>query len=105
MSDGGSPITGYVLEKRLYGQNAAWERVTFGNINDVRYRVTGLTPQKTYEFRVAALNLAGQGEYSENSVPIVAASAPSKPSINMGMLARDLTVLAGEPANVSLKLY
>ncbi|KAI6175533.1 hypothetical protein M3Y97_00699600 [Aphelenchoides bicaudatus] len=100
LSDGGSPITGYVLEKRLYNQNAPWERATFGTITDVRYRVTGLTPQKTYEFRVAALNAAGQGEYSENSVPIVAASAPSKPSINMGMLARDLTVMAGEPANM-----
>jgi hypothetical protein len=99
-SDGGSPIIGYALEKRLYGQDANWDRVTFGNITDTRYCVTGLTPQKTYEFRVAAINAAGQGEYSENSVPIVAAAAPSKPSINMGMLARDLTVLAGEPANM-----
>uniref|UniRef100_A0A1I7S352 non-specific serine/threonine protein kinase n=1 Tax=Bursaphelenchus xylophilus TaxID=6326 RepID=A0A1I7S352_BURXY len=100
LTDGGAPITGYVLEKRLYGSNERWEKVTFGNITDTRYRVTGLIPQKTYEFRVAGVNAAGQGEYSENSVPIVAAKAASKPNINMGMLARDLTVLAGEPANL-----
>lgn len=61
--DVSSQNLGYVLEKRLYGQNANWERVTFGTITDTRYRATGLTPQKTYEFRVAALNAAGQGEY------------------------------------------
>uniref|UniRef100_A0A915DB47 Titin n=1 Tax=Ditylenchus dipsaci TaxID=166011 RepID=A0A915DB47_9BILA len=84
LSDGGAPI----LEGCL------------GNISDTKYRVTGLIPHRSYEFRVAAVNTAGQGEYSENSVPIIAASSPSKPVISMGMLAKDLVVLAGEPAKM-----
>uniref|UniRef100_A0AC34GPF1 Twitchin n=1 Tax=Panagrolaimus sp. ES5 TaxID=591445 RepID=A0AC34GPF1_9BILA len=97
--DGGAPILGYVVEKREAGTHD-WQKATFGNVTDTRYRITGLTAHKQYEFRVAAINAAGQGEYSENSGPIMASSAASKPLISMGMLARDLTVMAGEPAKI-----
>ena len=101
LSDGKSPITGYVLERRLAdGSGGPWERATFGTIVDTRFRATGLVAQRSYSFRVAAVNAAGQGAWSEPSAAIVAANAPSRPSINMGMLARDLTVLAGQPANL-----
>lgn len=40
------------------------------------------------------------GDYSESSMPILAASSPSKPIISMGMLARDLVVMVGEPAKL-----
>uniref|UniRef100_A0A914D8F9 Fibronectin type-III domain-containing protein n=1 Tax=Acrobeloides nanus TaxID=290746 RepID=A0A914D8F9_9BILA len=97
--DGGAPIIGYVLEKREAG-TGNWERVSFGNIPDTKYRVTGLTPHRTYEFRVAAVNAAGQGDYSDNSVPINASKAASKPVISMGMLARDVIAFAGQPAKI-----
>ncbi|KAI1733007.1 fibronectin type III domain-containing protein [Ditylenchus destructor] len=99
LHDGGAPILGYVLEKRESG-TTAWEKAAFGNISDTRYRVTNLTPHHTYEFRVAAVNVAGQGEWSENSVPIVAAASASKPVISMGMLAHDIIAFAGEPAKI-----
>lgn len=88
-----------MLEKREAGTNN-WERVTFGNIPDTKFKVTGLTPLKTYEFRVAAVNAAGQGEYSDNSVPILASKAASKPIISMGMLARDVVAMAGTPVKI-----
>jgi hypothetical protein len=88
-----------VLEKREAG-TGNWERVSFGNIPDTKYRVTGLTPHRTYEFRVAAVNAAGQGDYSDNSVPINASKAASKPVISMGMLARDVIAFAGQPAKI-----
>ena len=66
--DGGAPITGYVLDKREAGKNAPWERAAFGNVPETRFKVTGVKPQHTYEFRVAAVNTAGQGGWSENSV-------------------------------------
>lgn len=78
----------------------SWEKVSFSNIADTKFRVTNLTPQKTYEFRVAAINAAGQGEFSENSAGILASSAASKPIISMGMLARDLIAFVGEPAKI-----
>lgn len=97
--DGGAPVIGYVLEKREAG-TGNWERVAFGNIPDTRHKVTGLTPHKTYEFRVAAVNAAGQGDYSDNSVPITASKAASRPIISMGMLARDVIAFAGQPAKI-----
>uniref|UniRef100_A0AC34RIM6 Twitchin n=1 Tax=Panagrolaimus sp. JU765 TaxID=591449 RepID=A0AC34RIM6_9BILA len=97
--DGGAPILGYVVERREVGTNE-WQKATFGNVTDTKYRVTGLTAHKQYEFRVAAVNVAGQGDYSENSGPILAASQASKPIITMGILARDLIVLVGETAKI-----
>lgn len=98
LHDGGAAITGYTLEKREVG--AAWEKASFGNISETRFRVTNLVAQKTYEFRVAAINAAGQSDWSENSVPIVASSGALKPRISMGMLARDLTAFVGDPAKI-----
>lgn len=63
-------------------------------------QVTGVQPQHAYEFRVAALNAAGQGEWSEPSAHIVAAPSPCKPLISMGMLARDMVVMVGEPVKL-----
>lgn len=98
-SDGGAPIQGYVIEKREVG-SSEWSKAAFGNILDTKHRVTGLTPKKTYEFRIAAFNAAGQGEYSANSVPITADNAPTKPKINMNMLTRDVLAYAGERAKI-----
>ncbi|KAK0400071.1 hypothetical protein QR680_003339 [Steinernema hermaphroditum] len=98
-SDGGAPIQGYIVEKREIGTNQ-WLKAAFGNIPDTRLRVTGLTPRKTYEFRVCAVNAAGPGAFSENSVPIMAAHAPMKPRIDMAMLTRDIIAHAGEPAKI-----
>uniref|UniRef100_A0A7E4VU92 non-specific serine/threonine protein kinase n=1 Tax=Panagrellus redivivus TaxID=6233 RepID=A0A7E4VU92_PANRE len=97
--DGGAPIQGYIVEKREV-VTGDWQKATFANVLDTKFRVTGLTANKQYEFRVSAVNIAGQGEYSENSAPILAASAASKPIISLGMLSRDLTVMAGEPAKI-----
>jgi len=40
--------------------------------------VKGLTEGKPYEFRVAAVNEAGPGEYAETKQPIKPAPAPSQ---------------------------
>ncbi|CAD6198887.1 unnamed protein product, partial [Caenorhabditis auriculariae] len=98
-SDGGAPIQGYVIEKREVGTKE-WSKAAFGHIPDTKHRVTGLTPKKTYEFRVAAVNAAGQGEYSQNSAPITADRAPTKPKVNMAMLTRDVLAYAGEKAKI-----
>ncbi len=61
--------------------------------------MTGLTPKKTYEFRVCAVNAAGPGEFSANSAPICAQNAACRP--RMSMLTRDIIAYAGEPAKVT----
>uniref|UniRef100_A0A1I7XS04 non-specific serine/threonine protein kinase n=1 Tax=Heterorhabditis bacteriophora TaxID=37862 RepID=A0A1I7XS04_HETBA len=106
LSDGGAPIQGYIIEKREAGTKE-WTRASFGTVPDTKYRVrtglgsvTALTPKKTYEFRVCAVNAAGSGAYSENSVPIAADSSPTRPIINMSMLTKDIIAYAGETARI-----
>lgn len=56
--DGGSPITGYMIEKKE-GMAGRWSKASLTNITDTRYTVTGLTQDETYEFRVMAKNAVG----------------------------------------------
>ena len=50
-NDRGSPITGYVLEKRKVG--GGWGKAMHAVITDVNYRVTGLEENCEYEFKVS----------------------------------------------------
>ena len=57
-SDGGSPITGYVLERQS-PTSSRWVRVNKSPIRDTVYTVTDLNEGEEYEFRVMAENAAG----------------------------------------------
>ena len=65
--DGGAPITGYVLEYREEGQ-MKWKSIS-EEIPDAKHVKKGLQKDSLYEFRVAAVNKAGQGPFSEASQP------------------------------------
>lgn len=69
--DGGSPITGYIVEKRDTSRDR-WSPVNKSPIPDTSYLVTGLLEGNQYEFRVRAVNKAGQ---SQPSVPCEAIKA------------------------------
>uniref|UniRef100_A0A671SAM9 Titin n=1 Tax=Sinocyclocheilus anshuiensis TaxID=1608454 RepID=A0A671SAM9_9TELE len=86
--DGGSPISGYIIERRHKG--GKWIRVNKTPCKDLRYRVLGLFEDNEYEFRVFAENIAG---FSGPS-PI---SDPAKPC-------RPITV-PGPPVNPKVKDY
>ncbi len=85
-SDGGSPITGYVVEKRDRF-STLWTPVTKREIPDTSFTVSGLSEGMEYEFRVVAQNKAGPGKYSEATRPTVARppynipGAPSQPDV------------------------
>ncbi|KAF4532834.1 hypothetical protein B566_EDAN018931 [Ephemera danica] len=65
-TDGGSPITGYVIEKRLKGEDK-WTKAVHAHVPDLTHKVINLMENHEYEFRVAAVNAAGQGPFSAAS--------------------------------------
>jgi hypothetical protein len=71
VKDGGSPITGYVIEKREKG-SPRWTKAGETKGPDCKGRAENLEEGVTYEFRVRAVNAAGPGEPSEASKPITA---------------------------------
>ncbi len=76
-SDGGSPITGYLITP--YIGTTAQAGITVGDV--LSYDVTGLTNGTTYTFTVAAINAINTGPPSEQSNPVTPATAPGAPTI------------------------
>lgn len=72
-SDGGTPITGYIVERHLQGASR-WSKVTKQPINPDTTHVIAedLVEGSEYEFRVIACNKVAQSEPSAPSRMIVA---------------------------------
>ncbi len=77
-SDGGSPITGYVVTPFIGATAQATQ--TF-NSTATSEDVTGLTNGTTYTFEVAAINSAGTGPNSAASNAVTPVSTPGAPTI------------------------
>ena len=77
-NDGGAPITGYHLEKRLTS-SSRWIKVNKDAYPDLKTKVGDLIEDSEYEFRVAAENKAGIGPYSAPSAPFTAKNPWQKP--------------------------
>uniref|UniRef100_A0AAY5ENC7 Sidekick cell adhesion molecule 1a n=1 Tax=Electrophorus electricus TaxID=8005 RepID=A0AAY5ENC7_ELEEL len=81
--DGNSPLLHYVVE--LSENNSPW-RVYLANVNPALMTtvVTGLTPARTYQFRVCAVNQVGKGQYStQTNRLMLREEPPSAPPKNI----------------------
>lgn len=63
LSDGGSALTGYVVEKRLATVSAStkWTRVVTLDVHCLQYCIDNLKDKSSYSFRVLAENEVGLG--------------------------------------------
>lgn len=101
-NDGGSPVTGYVVEKRD-SPDGEWRKCSPANLSENKFTVPGLQENKPYEFRVCAVNEAGPGEYSGTSDEIYARPPPCAPKIDWdNFRLRDITVREGEPFKINI---
>ncbi|CAH1785273.1 unnamed protein product [Owenia fusiformis] len=101
-SDGGSPITGYVVEKREKGDKRGWTKATVSPILDPEITVPNLIEGHEYEFRVAAVNKAGPGDWSDDSGRIKAQPPPSAPKVGRDWNGKDIIAIAGQPFQISV---
>ncbi|HKU33408.1 MAG TPA: fibronectin type III domain-containing protein [Candidatus Nitrosotalea sp.] len=77
VDDGGSPITGYKIERSL-DSSSIWNTVVPNTGNtDTTYSDTGLSSNTTYTYRVSSINSAGTSSPSNTSSATTDASAPA----------------------------
>ncbi|KAK1902396.1 Titin, partial [Dissostichus eleginoides] len=99
-SDGGSPLTGFVIEKKERN-SLLWMRANESLVKATQYTCTGLMEGVEYTFRVAALNMAGQGKPCKQTDIIIARTAidpPGKPEV-MDVTKHSVSLVWSRPTN------
>ncbi len=76
VSDGGSPITGYVVTRYV---GVSPMGTTPFNDTLTTHTITGLTNGTTYRFKVQAVNAIGTSAFSGTSNPVIPATVPDAP--------------------------
>ena len=69
MSDGGSPIEGYIVEKCAPG-SSRWTKVNRQPIKSTEMNYNDVSVGEEWQFRVTAVNAAGQGKPSEATLAV-----------------------------------
>lgn len=100
-SDGGAPITGYIIEyKDKFGKEWIKGKEIEGNV--LQGTIDGLKEGQQYEFRIRAVNKGGPGEPSDPTKPIIAKSRFVKPFI-VGDGLNNLVVKKGQIIKYDIK--
>ncbi|KAM7380980.1 hypothetical protein PAMP_004243 [Pampus punctatissimus] len=101
MYDGGSDVTGYVVEILEEGTEQ-WYRATTKALKTNEYVAAGLTANRKYRFRVAAINSNGTGDFSEPSAELEPLERVEIPDLE---LADDLKKTVCLRAGGTLRLF
>ena len=90
LNDGGSPLTGYLLERRA-GTSSQWVRAIPYPISETSVHLTDLVEGNMFEFRVIAENQVGATNPSAASQPVIARDPWDKPSMPGALKVSDIT--------------
>uniref|UniRef100_A0A3B1ISN7 Titin n=1 Tax=Astyanax mexicanus TaxID=7994 RepID=A0A3B1ISN7_ASTMX len=95
--DGGSLVTGYIVEKRDL-PDGRWMKASFANVLDTEFTVTGLKEDSKYDFRIIARNGAGSvSKPSQCTGSITAKDEVQPPTYEVdSKYSQIITVSAGE---------
>ncbi|GBN65977.1 Twitchin, partial [Araneus ventricosus] len=100
--DGGSPITGYVIEyKDKFSKE--WSKGAELGPTATKGKVEGLKEGVQYEFRIRAVNKAGPGEPSDPTKPIIVKARFVKPFI-IGDDLRNIVVKKGQTIKYDINI-
>uniref|UniRef100_A0A672NWH2 Titin n=1 Tax=Sinocyclocheilus grahami TaxID=75366 RepID=A0A672NWH2_SINGR len=89
-NDGGTPITGYIIEKHDK-EGIRWTRCNMKTVTNLTFKVNGLLETHRYEFRVSAENAAGVSEASSATVFYKALDPVFKPGPPLNPKVLDMT--------------
>lgn len=98
MRDGGSPIEGYIIEKKVLEGN--WAPVNSAPVKSLNFTLTDVQEDDQMELRVRAVTEAGPGKPSE-PVNAVAQYKEGPPKVDLNSL-KNITVRAGEEFDLRL---
>ncbi|KAE8296524.1 Titin [Larimichthys crocea] len=90
--DGGSTITGYIVEKKEL-PDGRWMKANFTSVTENQFTVTGLIGGDSYEFRVTAKNGAGVWSPPSESVTIIAQDVIEGPTVSIDPKFKSTTIV------------
>ena len=108
LNDNGSPVTGYVVEKKKFDRTdtAEWNRVNETPIEECKMIVDDLVANEVYELQVRAVNKAGIGEPCECNDFIKAVDRFEEPEFNVSPNFKShISVHAGQPLELGASFH
>lgn len=101
-NDGGTPITGYIVEKKD-NNTGKWQKILETNTPERKARVNDLIENTKYQFRVKAINKAGHSKPSEPSDQMTAKDRFAPPKIDRTNI-KDMAIKAGQHVRLDIKV-